>query len=864
MKGKFFAPTNLMQLKETLEAHKPYAALVVSTTGLDNASFSEHAPTRICLSQFEYDGEINQYKETVTFDKLVQAPQAAIDEAIKNATSYDVFVNGGIDKEAYLKGENVLSAESFKEEFKTLMTALKQDNTTLILNGGLRHCEHYMEKIDCADDIREIAEAGKALDQTRLTQEYFQESDISGNATLENLRNSMLHSPTNSFANDKEKMTDFIKLSKDEFLKTYPYVSEKSYNLTAKDKANRENKIIGGDNRIKVISNFITKYGRDEKVLEPEWEAYQRESAAAYVTGLSEKGKKNYKENNFSGKFSTLIASGKLNPDDIMQGESEFQKLMDTASGKNGKKGIVVIHAATTGFEAGSIPRSTGFPIQFVAVAYESKDGKLDISRNKGCSIKIEAPARSLIRAEENLKKPNGYNTFAEAGMSFEEYKAGKNVEPRDAAIKRINDFFKKYPPEDYAIIAIGGTKGTDKSFTQTCMQNLANFPMCEAPYIDFAQVIKEYSFLACHDDTYPKNVLFDENKMNGKAFGLKDVAEANGINDIRGTAKKCIFVANLINKLEQQQIELFHPEKLVEKVNKEIDENIQTVEATKTKTEQTKAVSEMNEDEAFIEGNGYDNISTEPTKAELERAEYEAQNQAFIESIGAVTEGIGGGVANREHGNLYSDKKNDTVSIVTAKEVQKVGEASIPHISEAPQNRFHHRESAKDVPQNTDEVRRIRVSEEKANARKNSERPTRNVMQGVEKLDINRLIDVIVTQSEMISTQGAIIAEQNAKLFEVLKEQNELMKTVLDNSKQFEMQKSVEVMPLASDKQLDAKNNGDYINYLETIKEQIGSIREQFPTEVGNHLAEANKSLSKGQKEIERTVELKKGRNLE
>lgn len=120
MKGKFYAPAELMQLDETLKEHQPYAALVVSTTGLDNSEFSEHSPTRVCMKQYEWDEPTKFYRESINFDKMVQAPQEAVLAALKEAekeNGYDVFKNGGIDKEAYVKGEGVLSVDDFKKEF---------------------------------------------------------------------------------------------------------------------------------------------------------------------------------------------------------------------------------------------------------------------------------------------------------------------------------------------------------------------------------------------------------------------------------------------------------------------------------------------------------------------------------------------------------------------------------------------------------------------------------------------------------------------------------------------------------------------------------------------------------------------------
>lgn len=60
-------------------------------------------------------------------------------------------------------------------------------------------------------------------------------------------------------------------MTKDAFMEAHPDISESSYDVTKKDFDRKSAKIIGGDQRIQVISNFITEYGREEKILENEY-----------------------------------------------------------------------------------------------------------------------------------------------------------------------------------------------------------------------------------------------------------------------------------------------------------------------------------------------------------------------------------------------------------------------------------------------------------------------------------------------------------------------------------------------------------------------------------------------------------------
>lgn len=925
MKGKFFAPAELMQLDETLKEHKPYAALVVSTTGLDNSEFSEHSPTRVCLKQYEWDEPTKFYRENIAFDKMVQAPQEAVLKALAEAKKdggYDVFKNGGIDQESYVKGENVLSQEDFSKEFNRTIEALKESDTTLIINS-IHHAETYLDKIGCADGIKALGEQGKVLDQTRLTQEYFQKEGISGKATLEALRNSVTPSPSASFVSDENKMRDFNLMSKEDFLKAHTEVTPRAYDTTAKDVENREAKIIGGDRRIDVINAFVIKHGRDEHILENEWCTHQRESENAYIENLSERGKENYKNASIYEKFETLIDKGTINPDEILQGNSEFHKLINSIEDKS-NKGLVVIHAASTGldFRSSSPQKYTGFPIKFSAVVIpRQEDGALGFqSKLTGMDITIAAPKKDIIAAESKINdQKHPYDTFKEAGIDLEKYKTGEGVLSQDEARERINRFFKKYDVKDYPVVAIGGTKNTDKSFTQTCISNLGNFAICEAPHIDFAQVIKDYSFLVAHNDDYPENVMFNEEDMQSKTFGLQDVASAANKNP-HTPAQKCLFTASLMDKLERQQVELFESKGLEIEVtsigqkalseklnNSEIgtplkisllgdsdfsqvllaekkdgvftfvseDDNMfrltedvinhnSEIEATfddnesgkvailidKLKKEQEQEAS-FDEDGAFFEeGVPYKDVvrdeipvrnepKEEKTSPEETRMRKQAEDEAFYDAIEAITEGVGGGVSSVEHGNLYSDKENDHINVVKTNNAfkeasKKEEEAKKPYRRKIP--RKEEKSSVIEFPK--------------------SARPVQ--AQGIEQLDVGKLVEVIVTQSEMISTQSAVIAEQNNKLMSIQQEQIQLMKAVLETNMQLQEKQAVIEKPAARSEPINFKDKNSVIEYMESIKEQIGSLREQLPSEKAKaHLSKANEAISNGQKEMEQKDKL-------
>lgn len=810
MKGNFYAPQNLLQLEETLKEKEPYSVLVVSTTGLDNANFSEHSPIRVSLSQFEFNNETRQYDKSIEFDNLVQAPQVAIDKAIENEASYDIFKNSAIDKEAYLRGDNVLSQEAFKKEFDRIISVIKEDKGILILNGGMEHCEKFLDKIGCADGLRELDKANRTISQTDLTSEYLKVQGVSGKATLENLRNQMLSSPTGSFLKDEEKMKEFKKLSKEDFLKAFPKVTENEYNLTQKDIENREAKIIGADKRIDVINDFITKHGRNEKILEPLWQTKQREADVAYFNELSEKGKERYENADLDEKFETLINKNKvLNLEKIMSGENEYSKLMKELTNEN-NKGMIFLHTATTGFENGDYPQKTGFPIKVTAFVFPLENGELNQEKILGFTREIQAPNKSVAKAEQKAK--TGYDAFKDAGIDIEKYKAGldsngKDLLTPDEFATFASKFFSKYPPEQYPIVTFGGITVNGKtiegkSFAQASLQNIANLPICDVPSIDMAQVVKEYSFLMHQEGK--ENALFKDGVP--ERFSMQAIAKANGHEDITGTHKKTALLFGMVNAINNQYLEKdITLEKPIEKETSSIkkEEIAEEIDIAKAEKEIT--------DKVFLENA---DVIIEKMPKNFEKASEEKVERP---------------VEKRERPRVYSPKEKPTNE--TVKPTQKAEPITSKKPITSP-------------------------SEEKVE----KQAPSSTAQSGIEGLDVSRLVEIITIQSEMISKQSeivayqsSVIAENNLKLFDVLKEQNNLMKSiVLDKEPSKDEPKKSNVI--------------DYVAYVEEIKSKIHDLSDKIKNnKVENHLLQANKSLTEGQSEIEQihSKDNKDNRNL-
>lgn len=861
MQGKFYAPVNLMELEDTLREHAPYATLIVSTTGLDDSTFVEHSPTRVVLTQYEYDEQSKSYKEGFAFDKLVQAPQAAIDRAIAN-TEYDAFANGGIDRSAYLDGTDVLSIPEFQKEFARAITAINRD-ATLIVNN-VSHAEHYLGKIQCADFLQVIREEGHLLDQTRLTSEYMQKNGIHGSATLESLRNAIMPMPTAcTFLKDKAIAKDFKEKSKEDFLKTYPKITPRAYGVAERFTESQAKKIVGGDNRSKVIHDFVTTHGRQTGILESELHSRLLQQESDYLDSLSAKGKTEYQGKSMTEKIDTLKEMGAVNPDEIRKGNSAFHKLMDAVeSGDN--KGIVIFHVATTGFERGKqAPQVTGQPIQFAALAYSrGEDGKVDLTqRPQGKSFLIEAPSRAILMAEKEASKQGGYDTFKEAGIDLAAYKAGEGVFSQEQAIKTISEFFKKCPPEDFTYVVIGGSGKAypDRSFSQTALQNLGNFPVCNAETIDFCQAIKDYTIWiqeAKAQGQDVQNVLFGDKQLS--RFGVKELAEAVNVpaESIAACKQKCGFVAKSLAALENQQTLL----------RGEPEKEASTPSPTPTKSASSPASAKTVQE-------------PELTASDMERIEREAQDVAFEEMLresGELTEEFSYN-AGRKNGKLYSDKEGDSVPVITGLgKIKVVGEQPIPHISEALKQPVQESKPAPTVMEQRRRERHGQTSFDKskfsddAKPDKRPEQTTSSYSRPVSVQNNDALLKAIQMQSEMtnklltavtakddqISKLTDIVAKQQEQIAQLqgmnMQMQTMLMQTMTEhNAFLTQMAMGVEHAPVVG--------KGNMVDFLERQKEQIDTVRGQLPDGTAKkQLTSANQALTDAQ----RTLEQQHGRD--
>lgn len=707
----------LKSLEEALKEHEPYAIMTISTSGLAKDSTGELM--RAVVQEYAYDSELKQYAKGNTFDKQVavapEALNAAYDGEQKYKESdgkegYPYFTRAGIDYNAYMRGEGVLSKEDFTKEFKLFMESMKQgkEDMLLICTSGTELTLEMLNRVSPEAELP-LAEKQKdksVISEVRLAKEYFSKTGATDiekklSPTLENVAlTSMKPSASregSSFIHDVEKMRDFKALSKEDFLASYNYLKEAEYDLTAKDMQRVEEALTGTDKRSDVMNAFVTHYGREAKILESEYTAHWREADVASREQLSRQGKEKYENASFEHKLEILATNNRspLNVEGAMDRSSDAQvnKLLNVlekkgVDGEGHNKGFTVLIAATTGIEGRGENRTGGAPIQVTAKAFEISDnGQITPADKKSAIVNyaIQADERSIVNAENNARKTEyPYDAFKDAGINVNEYKAGfvtntkgvqQKLHSRDEAVMRLGKFFKEFPASDYPIISNGeGTRDKSLNFAQDALKALGNIPALEdgKNNINFTKAYQEYSYVAYHKENV-QNPMINEDEL--KTFKLADMYEAMkthvAIDSLAGTNNKSALTAVFISNINEQALELYRPEILqqrdVEKAQKDA-EKAEKLEA---------AISDYEK-------------QTGETVERPSEVKFDSLEDTYIPNLSDIVDNLNDVTAvpvadTREHGNLYSDKQGDTREIFIAEgEVHKVGEIKIPHVSEA------------------------------------------------------------------------------------------------------------------------------------------------------------------------------------
>ena len=866
MKSDFHVDKNLMQLSEALEAKAPYAVLVVSTTGLDNKDFDKHSPTRVQLYEYEFDDEIMQYTASISFNKIVAADIEAVERAIAGADKYDAFASAEIDAEKYKaqiqnpdlsadvpEDQRVISQDEFKKQFVYAMTALEHDGTTLIVNG-LEHSQKYLAKIECAEQLDSIIKAGKAIDQPTLGGEYLtshghEELVKRGVATLENVRNTMTPVPNAAKQFDAPDMAkDFSELTKEDFLKAHPRTTSRAYDIKVKDVAFRAAKATAPE-RIDIINNFVTSYGREKGVLEDERQTQFRMQEKQKHDLLSAEAKSRYKNASLERKVKTQLEMGIVNHDAVLDGDSQYQKLMDALSGANGKKGIAFVHVATSGLNN---PRGneTGLPIQlYIRTINADAEGKgLDTAWSKGGSLYMKVPESVVLAAQTQAEKGK-FDTFKDAGIDIEQYKNGaiitstgkKNVvldEPRFVTL--VNQLFSEAQinPDNYTIVALGGNG--EKAFFQKALETVCNNPIVNAPTVDIVQAVSEYSFLTV-ENQIPDNKIFGDKEVNG--FGIRDIASAVGV-EINGTGDKVNAAFAAASVMYNQYLELTKEEREqaktevqktdskeslddfmeVEEIDAPVvirDENGNVIPETAQEVSETPDAPEEDNELDFADEEGYDGDSYVEDDIDEVREAFEQEGiEEFYDNFEKAETPVTKPVE-----PTHKPSENKVVSIN-----DRLHRKSERTEQERPQKPAPAAPEIKPVSGDISKEMLFEMLQ------------TQIAMNAQNQQTIQRL-------AEMNAEQSRIIAQADARLHDALSRQNELLRDIA--SMAFNAMSSPAPVKTAQKAESKAETL-DVMERLEAIKDDLTDIADTVSPSVSKHLQEANASITDGQQEYE------------
>ncbi len=646
---------NLKMLEDTIRNHKDYCVFGIATTGIDDGE-TEHYPAKIVLKKMKYDVTARLYAEDYSLNLTVKAPDTAVSAALENER-YDALKEAGIDKDEYVKGINVKSIEETQNEIKYFLSSL--GDTVMIAQSNIDFSKKYLEKIGCENIINNR----NVIDFTKLLKEYFEGKD------------------------DSLKRFSLDSVSK--------YI--KAPSLTEQDLSVK---------KVNLANDIITYIGKQEDIVSKMAEHIQAEDKKkkAEYDAFVEEGKAKYANAGYKDKFDMLINRSNLQTD--VKNQKDLNTLQDTL--KNNKD-YCVLQIATTGFKP-----SEADIIKLTCIYIKNIDGKYRPADK--LEFNIAASPQNIIKAENN----KSYDYFGEAGIDLQAYKNGDFVS-KETAVNSLNEFLLKYP---CTLVCGSGTDFT-KRFLDTLGQ--IKYPEC----VDFNQALKEFEYNAIMEGLYEPIALPTN-------FSLKDVCEARknalGIDyNLTGTFNKAKTVAVLVNEMNKSFEGRLKPVLMQDNIvadsniKTDTDENLIMPDSVDTseKTDKTDEISEEQENEYeadevsedeyidygedygeyrhmyeddYEETNGYtftrdvadydindlDNTDKEESAnaAKEIKEELEAESNNKSDMVSHVTKMMEND-NNDTVRQIYSNLKDDHVDIVTG-DVTKVGEASIPHVSEA------------------------------------------------------------------------------------------------------------------------------------------------------------------------------------
>ena len=549
MKSNFSPKVNLQKIEEELTAKKDILTISLGSSGLNNKGESIHKPVRLDAILYHYNEKEDVYTEQITFSKLVYCGDEAYNEAVKNADSngYDAFKRNGIDRDKYKAQEGVLSVTDFKKELDFFVNSIDTENTSVIVNG-LQFTKEMLKTIGCENTIRNLDnENHNIIDAVKITSELFEKNNVTSK---------MIGEDTGRIKNTLDYG----------LLYTKGCLDEQHKNLALR----------GGLAKCRAMYDVASYEARKKGILPDNVLETMKIENIDMINAMSVKGKAEYAGSPLANKFEYFLEKKIISPEVADRNyPCDLNNLLDALDETKTpeKKGFIIMQVATSGFNAKNLP------IQCGVAVLERKNGTLVPAVNqKGEKVAFyhdiavsEDVRKAMDRQMTSERSP--FDAYKYTGIDRERYIQGLKTQafPNGNANERLisgeelniklKEIFDKYPTDQYTLVTLGTDNKSNISFSGNALKkigNLAQYDLKKPDYIDFSKVIYEYSFAKfVGRNDIPKNVIIkDIENLEKFNFALDNVASNHG-KKVDQTLRKCVFVAQLVKRINEQQKEL-------------------------------------------------------------------------------------------------------------------------------------------------------------------------------------------------------------------------------------------------------------------------------------------------------------------
>ena len=828
MKGHFSMTPELSIIEDILNKKKDFVVFSVSTSGIDNTTYNKHLPIRAAAQHYVFNSSYGKYELQDTFDKLIACDKEIIDYSMTRLEKYNPFTSAKIDREKYLKGEGVLSQEEFKKEFYEYFEPFKVGKVPIITNN-FKHSVTYLDKIGCGELLTEKRKENEVADQTEASKEY-----------------------VTSIGRDEKKY----------------YLGDIMNIMEGKPENAPRPNVSGTVERCKIIADFVIYYGREKGFLIDERTAERNKQDIMDSENFKNEGKEKYRNSSLEEKLNTLISKKVIVPDMINDPSSDcaLNHFYEMYSKKNGNKGFTVLMVATTGFDAGDVP------IQVAIQPWNiNDDGGCTFVSKGACVFNVQADSYSLKRAIE-IKEGGGFDAFAYAGIKLEDYKLGKKVFSEEQAVSAIRNYFEDYSLNDYPLLVNGTSRNKKMSLAGAAISKISSLPICEAPFIDFTQVIKEYFYAAYNDqEKYSVNAMLPNKEVTPASFSLEAIVMANGSSSINGAKLRCGATAYLAGAIGKQY---------VNEIAKKEDMVIAVPSAYRKKDEEEEYTEE--DAETLIDNVTNDFVEDEnETAEEIEEKEKTTEKEEDENDIPSDKEED----TEKETAPLSSDTKEEEggAEDKPSASLEEKKPIPVPVPVPRPENlktKWRKVKNDKAIQKEETETPKEEVKEEpkvepKEEIKEESGKATREeikttsdkpVAEQPVKEDVKPITEVKENVSDIPvqkSSDTSALENSVQKLVEVIDRQNALLNVqygILSNiaMKQMTMLESL-IKKNEQELNFDYSDRSQVSGYIDVLKESIALLTENVNPKARENLYDANDSLSESQKIING---LEKGRD--